>query len=326
MLPPPRTQVSTTLPASLADRFAVVETRKADWLCDNWIVESDGKRVRLAVLRAELASASARIGRTALILQAWRASAALRHEAFMPVLDLGTVSTQGAVTAWATTEDLAAPTLTQLIDDRPLGPAVAASLLIQVVDALEAASPYGPHLGLAPHNLIVQLDPVLRVRLAGHGTLAALHRDIPGFAMHDSSRAAWLAPEQLSGRHSGAQTDMWQLGGLLRYALTGVTPSDPIEPRALTPSALALVRWLMHPDPLSRPDHYGVVREQFEALALGPVGEPPQVTPTLQLNREELDEEIEATQEVAAPSPLLRFAGPLAAAAFILASIALWMR
>lgn len=308
-----------TLPFALAKRFPTAAPTGADWLSTRWHVEEGGKRLLLRVLRPELVSASSRTGHAARALVAWRAQLALRHPAFPAVHDLGAAALGEGVAAWVLTDRTEATSLRALVAERPLAPPIAANLLAQVVRALEEASPHGPHLGLTPDTVGVEIEPVLGVRLPDHGLLAAFAREAPTVALADGGRSAWFAPEQLSGRASGAQTDLWQVGALLRYALTGCNPAEYVDESELGAPASALVCWLMAADPLDRPDDYASVIARLEVLAAGVAGEPTPSEPTLRLSGK-------ARAPVAPTPPVwLEFAAPLAAAAFALAAFALFL-
>lgn len=299
------------LPPILARRFEVVARRRAGWLCNSFIVrDSTGGEHLLRILKPEVCSLSARRGRTGAVLQAWRAALALRHPGVATVRDVGAVAHEDVIGAWQLVELIQAPSLRSVIEESVMTTASAADLLVQVVDILDQCSPHGSHLGLSPCNVFIETQPSVRVRLSDYGTLGPLRRDVTTLALSDPERSAWLAPEQLSGRHSGAQTDMWQIGALFRYALTGASPSRAANHERLDKGARTLIRWLMHPDPLSRPDDFQSVRAQLEAVAAGSERDATPQAPTLNLRR----------PRVVKPEPLpvwLEYAAPMVAAAFV---------
>lgn len=270
-----------TLPKRLAARFELTRHVSDGWLTRTWevIEKTTGERRALKLLHPHLSSNTTRTGRTARVLEAYRASVAVRHSAFASAFDLGPIAVEGGVSAFLLTEFIEGDSLKTLVSENTLSIAATAQVLLQLVEALDEASPHGPHLGLCPRNIFIQTAPTARVRVTDHGLLLALHRDVPALAIECPERSAWLSPEQLSGRHSGAQTDMWSIGSLLRFAITGMNPATPLEPNTLPKSVKRLVDWLTHPDPDCRPDGFQILRKQLEVL----VASDETHTPTLRL-------------------------------------------
>ena len=118
--------------------------------------------------------------------------------------------------------------LEALVAERgPLHPAWAAEVVAQVAEALDAAHGLGlMHRDVKPQNVLLA---------AGTGAPHALLSDF-GLARHESSMSGLTAtgqfvgsvdfasPEQLQGQPVDVRTDVYALGCVLAYALTGEVP------------------------------------------------------------------------------------------------------
>ena len=116
---------------------------------------------------------------------------------------------------WVDGTDLAA----RVEREGPLAPAAAARVVADVAAALDAAHAHGlVHRDVAPRNVIVG-D---RAWLTGFGlaTSAAGGSRTGQFF----SSAGYVAPEQVRGEPVGPATDVYALGGVLLFALSGLPP------------------------------------------------------------------------------------------------------
>jgi serine/threonine protein kinase len=110
---------------------------------------------------------------------------------------------------------------------RRIAPREAAQLMIQVARGVQAAHAAGLiHSDLKPANILISNGGVAKV--ADFGVAARLH------AMEDSptgnspiGNMAFIAPEQFRGEHghASAPADVYAIGGLLYYLLTGELPN-----------------------------------------------------------------------------------------------------
>ncbi len=152
-----------------------------------------------------------------------RATAELQHPNTVTVFDYG--RTPDGVFYYAM-ELVRGGTLTRLIEtDGPMGPARAMSILHQMASGLAGAHAAGLiHRDVKPDNVL--LTPV-----AGHGEVAKLvdfglvRREAtgPGITMEGSivGTPQYLAPETIRGDGADARSDIYALGGVGFFLLTG---------------------------------------------------------------------------------------------------------
>ncbi len=105
----------------------------------------------------------------------------------------------------------------------PLGPARAASIIAQIGNALDAAHARGlVHRDIKPANVLLDRDHAyltdfgLTKRLTGETTMTGSGRWV--------GTLGYIAPEQIRGEGVDARADVYALGCLLFYVLTGVAP------------------------------------------------------------------------------------------------------
>lgn len=314
----PTTITAFELPTELASQYTFDAVLPDGWMCRNLLVkDAQGTRYALRMLREDWCARTSRTGRTAALHDAWAMAAHVRHPRVLSVRACGTITLGRVVSAWQLVKCTEARTLSSLVEEAALSPSEAAALLLQVVDILEDCAAAGPHLGLSPDNLFVDMRDKPTVYLSDYGTLGPLARHVTSFALEAPERSAWLAPEQLCGKPHGAQTDMWQLGALLRYALTGASPIEHARHEPVHANTRELLRWLMHPDPRSRPHAFSAVREQLDVIASESAFDALSSLITLNLTRDDL-QEFEPRAE--------RYAKVLfvASLAFLAGSIATW--
>ncbi len=140
-------------------------------------------------------------------------------------------------TPYVLTELLAIPPLARhLVSDRLAPPAVG-QLLKSLAAALVHAHELGVgHGALHPHNVFFQEHQgTAQVRVTDLGT-AALRAAAP--PPSGPARLGWIAPEQWGGAAPSPATDVWSMGVLAFYALTGRLPfvaakGEPIDANAL---------------------------------------------------------------------------------------------
>jgi eukaryotic-like serine/threonine-protein kinase len=154
----------------------------------------------------------------AMIEQIYSATNGLPPDAAMPVLDAGYDPQTAA--PFTVTEYSAAPSLAQLVSQRPLAPPEVAQIAQNMARVLEAAHARQlMHHALKPSNVFVSPQGyVVRVMDFGAGLARSYEQTNEGYAI----AAPWVAPEQMQGSApAGAPADVFAMGLLLFYALTG---------------------------------------------------------------------------------------------------------
>ncbi|WP_280396002.1 DUF4328 domain-containing protein [Nocardia brasiliensis] len=146
------------------------------------------------------------------------AAARTVHSDFTPlVLD----ADAEAANPWMATEYLTGPSLHDLVTGRgPLRPAEVQNVAVGIAHALSAIHDAGLiHGAVTPHSVIItETGP----RLIDFG--------LPASPLEPS---AFTAPEQLIGQPAGPASDVFSLGGVLVYALTGRPPFGDTDPATL---------------------------------------------------------------------------------------------
>jgi hypothetical protein len=266
----------------------------------------------VAVKEAELPGGPPGADRAALrerALREARAAARLNHPGAVTLHDV----VEGDGRLFLVMELVEAPTLRDLVDrSGPLGPAAAARVGLELLDALDAAHRAGiVHHDVKPANVMVTSGG--RVKLADFG-IASLQEDTqrtltgaagglggPGGAAGSGGRGAgraltaafgslpFVAPEQASGEHAGPAADLWALGATLWFAVEGTAPFERAGPAATLSAILhdppghparagplePVLLALLVKDPARRPPATAV-RRMLEPLATGtPAPAPP---------------------------------------------------
>lgn len=119
--------------------------------------------------------------------------------------------------------------LHQLLDNGPLAPARALSIIEQLASALDTAHDAGlVHRDVKPGNVLLEGD---RAVLSDFGLIKPLHAQGPEITRVGEfmGTVEWAAPEQIEPERFGPlspQTDVYALGALLYSCLTGELPYD----------------------------------------------------------------------------------------------------
>lgn len=109
-------------------------------------------------------------------------------------------------------------TLDQVVGRGPLDLAEAQRVIKGVGIALAEAQKMGViHRDIAPHNVLIGTDGEVRVR--GFGVAAPIKR-------HVSGTPEFISPEQASGRPVDQRSNIYSLGALMFYMLTGTPPFE----------------------------------------------------------------------------------------------------
>src|SRR3712207_5016440 len=143
-------------------------------------------------------------------------------------------------------EFLPGRSLKQLVRDHgPLDPALAVSLVVQILKAARFAHRRGiVHRDLKPHNVIVDEEGRAKVTDFGIARAGASDMTETGSIM---GTAQYLSPEQAQGHAVSAQSDLYAIGIVLYEMLTGHLPFD-----GDTPVTIALKQVSEDPAPPSQ--------------------------------------------------------------------------
>lgn len=174
------------------------------------------------------------------------AAGRIAHPGVPAVLGHGIDDDGGEPRAWIATSLAPGRTLARLVDaDGPLEPGAALSLTARLLDALAAVHAAGlVHRDVAPGNVVVADDGA--VSLLDFGLADAPGRPATGADVLRSGGGRtpddgvigsvnYLSPEQALGAAVDERGDLYQVAGLLHFALTGRPPF----PRATTAQIMA---------------------------------------------------------------------------------------
>ena len=174
--------------------------------------------VALKVISPELTEDPVARGR---FLAEARAAAAVEHPNVVPVHAVGTDDDLAyLVMRLIRGDDLR----TVVRRDGPLDPERAAAIAERIGDALDAIHRAGyVHRDVKPPNVLIDDDG--HVYLSDFGLAkAALATKGPTTADHWVGTLDYVAPEQIRGGTVDARTDVYALGGVLNFMLTGLPP------------------------------------------------------------------------------------------------------
>lgn len=209
-----------------------------------------GRRLAVKLLHPHL-SESAPV-RDAFLAEA-RRTAQVAHPAVVVIVDIGVSDDSGTPIAWIAQERVAGRPLSEHVRaEGPLSPRDAVAVAADVLAGLEAAHAAGViHRDVSPSNVLVrrETDGGIRATLLDFGLADAAGRtahgdDVLRSAVTDATAGVvgnvqYASPEQLSGRPVGPRGDLYQVGGLLMFALTGRAPFDGDDRLALARAHLS---------------------------------------------------------------------------------------
>lgn len=210
------------------------------------------------------------------------ATARLEHANIVPVYDVGDIEGR----PFFSMQLVEGETLAERVARGPMPPRDAANLIAEVSHAVEFAHQQGIlHRDLKPSNIMITPDEMPVVMDFGLAKRVGDEVDMTRSGMVVGT-PAYMSPEQASGRRSmvGPATDVYSLGSLLYFALTGRPPfvaetpmelvmlvieQDPTPPRALRPTIdrdleMIVIRCLQKPIDL-RYDSAGALADDLQA-------------------------------------------------------------
>jgi serine/threonine-protein kinase len=193
------------------------------------------------------------------------ATARLEHANIVPVYEVGDIDGR----PFFSMQFVEGETLADRVARGPLSPREAAQLIAEIAGAVDFAHAEGIlHRDLKPSNIMISPDNTPVVMDFGLAKRVGGEADMTRSGMVVGT-PAYMSPEQASGRRSlvGPATDVYSLGCLLYFALTGRPPfvaespmelvmlvieQDPVPPRALRPTIdrdleMIVVRCLQKP-------------------------------------------------------------------------------
>ncbi|SDP13075.1 serine/threonine protein kinase [Microbacterium testaceum StLB037] len=171
-------------------------------------------------------------------LREGRRTAHVSHPTIVAVVDMGTFREHGIPIAWIAQQIVEGVTLAEHVRATgPLSAVHAAAVAGDILDALGAAHAVGlVHRDVSPANVLVHVvdNGLPRSTLLDFGLADAAGETAHGDDVLRSSvspvtagvvgNAEFASPEQLSGQPVGPRGDLYQVGGMLYFALTGRAP------------------------------------------------------------------------------------------------------
>lgn len=177
------------------------------------------RAVALKILQPSLASDPDLVQR---FKQEARAAARLTHPNVVAVYDWGSEDER---TYYMVMEYVAGTDLRDVLVARgALPPGQAARIVASVCDALGAAHATGlVHRDVKPENVLIARNGTVKVADFGIAAVADADRTAPGGVVPGTLR--YLSPEQASGEHASAASDIWAAGAILGELVTGMPPA-----------------------------------------------------------------------------------------------------
>jgi serine/threonine-protein kinase len=191
------------------------------------------KEVAVKILRPDLEPAEREVA-VARFRREVKAMSELHHPNTVQVLDYGV--TDDGIWYYAM-ELLAGETLQELVKrDGPLAPERAAALMSQAAAALGHAHEHGiVHRDVKPSNLFILDGDRVKVLDFGIASVASIEKSGVGLTSAGVvlGTPLFISPEAAAGKPVGAPGDVYGLGAVLYYALTGAPPFRGSTPNEL---------------------------------------------------------------------------------------------
>jgi serine/threonine-protein kinase len=217
-----------------------------------------------------------------------RVSSALIHHNVVSIFDAGEIpeGEPGAGATFIVMEHVDGTTAREVA---PVPCRRAAALVRQAADGLAAAHQRGiVHCDVKPGNLLIDRNG--RVKVADFGVALTAGSDA-GELVHGSP--AFMAPERLLGVRPDPRVDVYGLGGVLAYMLTGRAPERdgmPALPPSCPPEVAAVIATARAIDPRARYADAAAFRDALERALEDEALADPADAPTQALPRAPLPE------------------------------------
>ncbi len=154
-----------------------------------------------------------------------QAAGRLSHPGIVTIYDVG--EDEAAHTPFIVMECVEGDSLDRLVVATPTGklpPEIALKLLRQIAEALDYAHRQGiVHRDIKPANIMVTAERQAKIADFGIAKLAMADTTLPG---HVVGTPAYMSPEQLNGKTVDGRSDLFSLGVIAYWLLTGVKPFD----------------------------------------------------------------------------------------------------
>lgn len=248
------------LAPALQARFRIEQRFTSRWL-ESFVEAYDiglGRRALLRLLRVPKGSRD-EMATVESALLAWAEESAASPFFHPKILDFGKTTFRDAPAVYLVCDWLNGQRLGDRVRDRgPMLPhealGVASELMTLLRDRWQADQ--RPHLGLNPLTVLLKkTDTGHEVQLDAWGLLETVRPHWPALASQPNVEALWLAPEQRKATDWGPRTDIWAVGQLLRFLLTGLEPS-PFGTIPIYGPVQVLVDTLTADEPAQRPASY----------------------------------------------------------------------
>lgn len=154
-----------------------------------------------------------------------QAAGRMSHPGIVTIYDVG--EDEAAHTPFIVMECVEGDSLDRLVATTSTGrlpQAIALKLLRQIAEALDYAHRHGiVHRDIKPANIIVTTEGQPKIADFGIAKLAMAETTLPG---HVVGTPAYMSPEQLNGKAVDGRSDLFSLGVIAYWLLTGVKPFD----------------------------------------------------------------------------------------------------
>ena len=227
----------------------------------------------------------------------------IKHENIVTVADFG-ATREGLL--FMVMEYLDGPTLSSVLKaQRGLRPPRAATITHQLAAGLAAAHGEGyVHRDLKPGNVVlVDKQGAETAKILDFGLVRIVEREVEPTRLTQHGMffgtPAYMAPEQITGEEAGPPADLYALGVLLYYMITGSLPFEgdvkalahhhlhtpPPRPENAFGGLTDLALDLLAKSPADRPTSARAVAERLTGLSLLPARDPRPATPRPQLSK-----------------------------------------
>ncbi|WP_375237183.1 PASTA domain-containing protein [Microbacterium schleiferi] len=297
----------------IAGRFRLIDLLGTGGSASVFLAEdaTSGQRVALKLLHPHLTERP--LAREHFLAEAAR-SARFRHPHSVQVLDVGEDRDRPEPVVWIALEFVEGVSLSDHVRTAgPLSPEVAISVMVPVLEALDAAHAAGlVHRDVSPTNVMVarhtsgELDPST-VRLLDFGIAGDIGETAVGSAALLAARdeggvgvlgnASYVSPEQARGDAVDERGDVYQAGALLYFTLVGHAPFQRDHP---THVARAHVE---APPPVPSVGRPGIPRSVDRVVVRAMLKDPADRFPTARAMRDALVAAATEATRAAVPAP-----------------------